>query len=133
MSQLWIIKYNNFQKKEVVMKTAYSEKKDINSDVRNKSFLNELCHQSPFLVINTPCGIGKYKFNKIGYDDNKNPVINGIKKISKPGCRRYVSSSSIPKVLNGMGISILTTSKGVISNKKAKLFNVGGEILCQVW
>jgi len=67
------------------------------------------------------------------YDDNNNPVINGIKKISKPGCRNYVSSSEIPKVLNGMGISILTTSKGVISNKKAELFKVGGELLCQVW
>lgn len=67
------------------------------------------------------------------YDDSNNPVINGIKKISKPGCRSYVSSSEIPKVLNGMGISILTTSKGVISNKKAELFNVGGELLCQVW
>ena len=67
------------------------------------------------------------------YDDNNNPVINGIKKISKPGCRNYVSSTEIPKVLNGMGISILTTSKGVISSKKAELFNVGGELLCQVW
>lgn len=67
------------------------------------------------------------------YDENKNPVINGIKKISTPGCRKYFDSDSIPKVLDGMGISILTTSKGVISNKKAKLFNVGGELLCQVW
>ena len=67
------------------------------------------------------------------YDNNNSPVINGITKISKPGCRTYVSSSEIPKVLNGMGISILTTSKGVISSKKAELFNVGGEILCQVW
>ena len=60
------------------MKTAYSEKKDINSDVRSKSFLNQLCHQSPFLVINTPCGIGKYKFNKIGYDDNKSLVLEYV-------------------------------------------------------
>ena len=67
------------------------------------------------------------------YDDSNSPVINGIKKISKPGCRNYVSSNDIPKVLNGMGISILTTSKGVISNKKAELLNVGGELLCQVW
>tara|TARA_Y100000590_G_C14847233_1_gene686212 strand:- start:22 stop:420 length:399 start_codon:yes stop_codon:yes gene_type:complete len=67
------------------------------------------------------------------YDENQNPVINGLKKISTPGCRKYFDSDSIPKVLDGMGISILTTSKGVISNKKAKLFNVGGELLCQVW
>ena len=67
------------------------------------------------------------------YDEDNNPVIQGIKKISTPGCRNYVSSDEIPKVLNGMGISILTTSKGVISHKKAKTFNVGGELLCQVW
>ena len=67
------------------------------------------------------------------YDDNNNPVIHGIKKISTPGCRSYVSATEMPKVLNGMGISILTTSKGVISSKKAELFNVGGELLCQVW
>tara|TARA_Y100000768_G_scaffold34740_1_gene22729 strand:- start:1741 stop:2139 length:399 start_codon:yes stop_codon:yes gene_type:complete len=67
------------------------------------------------------------------YDDNNDPVINGIKKVSTPGCRNYVASTEIPKVLNGMGISILTTSKGVISHKKATAFNVGGELLCQVW
>ena len=67
------------------------------------------------------------------YDEENNPVIQGIKKISTPGCRNYVSSDEIPKVLNGMGISILTTSKGVISHKKARTFNVGGELLCQVW
>ena len=67
------------------------------------------------------------------YDYNDDPVIHGIKRISKPGCRRYMSSSERYRVLNGMGISILTTSKGVMSNKKAKKLNVGGEVLCQVW
>jgi len=67
------------------------------------------------------------------YDDSNNPVIHGLKRISTPGCRRYVPSDKIDRVLNGMGISILTTSKGVISNKKAQKFNVGGEVLCQVW
>ena len=67
------------------------------------------------------------------YDDNNQPVIHGIKRFSKPGCRRYVSSINKIRVLNGMGISILTTSKGVMSNKKAKKLNVGGEVLCQVW
>ena len=67
------------------------------------------------------------------YDDESRPVIQGIKKISTPGCRRYVPSDKIPRVLNGMGISILSTSKGVLSNKKAEIMNVGGEVLCQVW
>ena len=69
----------------------------------------------------------------LNYDYNKQPVIHGIQRYSKPGCRRYFTADSIPRVLNGMGISILSTSKGVVSDKKAKLLNVGGELLCQVW
>ena len=67
------------------------------------------------------------------YDDYNNPVIQGLKKVSTPGRRRYVPSDKMPRVLNGMGISIISTSKGVVSNKKATALNVGGEVLCQVW
>ena len=67
------------------------------------------------------------------YDYENSAVIHGIKRISKPGCRIYVSSDKLPRVLNGLGISILTTSKGVLSNKKAKKLSVGGEVLCHVW
>jgi len=67
------------------------------------------------------------------YDYNNKSVIHGITRISKPGCRNYVPVDRIPRVLNGMGISILATSKGVISNKKAKLLKIGGEVLCHVW
>ena len=69
----------------------------------------------------------------LNYDYGKKPVIHGIQRFSKPGCRRYVAADNMPRVLNGMGVSILSTSKGVVSNKKAKLLNVGGEVLCQVW
>ena len=67
------------------------------------------------------------------YDYNDNPVIHGLKRISKPGCRNYISSNERVNVLNGMGIAIMTTSKGVMSNKKAKINNVGGEVLCHIW
>ena len=69
----------------------------------------------------------------LNYDYRKKAVIHGIQRFSKPGCRRYVAADNIPRVLNGMGVSILSTSKGVVSDKKAKLLNVGGEVLCQVW
>ena len=69
----------------------------------------------------------------LNYDQTNKPVIHGIQRISKPGCRNYVSSDKLPRVLNGMGIAILSTSKGVMSNKKAKSLNVGGEVLCHVW
>lgn len=67
------------------------------------------------------------------YDHKGGPVIEGIERVSKPGLRVYVSSREIPRVRDGLGISILSTSKGVVSNKIAKQMNVGGEILCNVW
>ncbi|MBT5078153.1 MAG: 30S ribosomal protein S8 [Candidatus Marinimicrobia bacterium] len=69
----------------------------------------------------------------LNYDFDKKPVIHGIDRISTPGRRLYVAADRLPRVLNGMGIAILTTSKGVVSNKKAKSLNVGGEVLCHVW
>ena len=69
----------------------------------------------------------------LNYDNDNIPIIHGIKRDSKPGCRNYVNADKVPRVLNGMGMAILSTSKGVMSDKKAKLLNVGGEVLCQVW
>ena len=67
------------------------------------------------------------------YPDAKSKVITNIKRISKPGRRVYVPADNIPKVLNGLGISILSTSKGVVTDAEARELNVGGEILCNVW
>ena len=69
----------------------------------------------------------------LNYDMNNEAVIKGIKRISKPGCRDYVTSDNLPRVLDGLGIAIITTSRGVMSNKKAKKLNIGGEVLCHVW
>ncbi len=69
----------------------------------------------------------------IKYDRKGETVISGIERVSKPGLRVYVGCGEIPRVLDGLGISILSTSKGVISNKTAKRYGVGGEILCKVW
>ena len=67
------------------------------------------------------------------YDFNGNSVIESIKRCSRPGQRIYVGSQEIPRVLDGLGISILSTSKGVISNKTAVELKVGGELLCEVF
>ncbi len=67
------------------------------------------------------------------YDYQGRPVIENIKRISKPGNRVYVQLGKTPRVLDGLGISILSTSKGVISHKKARQLGVGGEILCEVY
>ncbi len=67
------------------------------------------------------------------YGPNKAKVIQGIKRVSKPGLRVYASSEEMPKVIRGMGIAIVSTSKGVMTDKAARRQNVGGEVLAYVW
>ena len=67
------------------------------------------------------------------YDYKGKPVISVIERVSKPGLRVYKGKKELPRVLDGLGISIMSTSKGVISNKMAKKFGVGGEVICNVW
>lgn len=70
---------------------------------------------------------------KLKYGSNKKPVINELKRISKPGQRIYTSSNEMPKVLNNLGISIISTPKGLMTGNEAKKNKVGGEVLCQIW
>ena len=63
----------------------------------------------------------------------KQPIIKNIERISKPGLRKYVNANEMPRVLNGLGIAIISTSHGVMTNKKARQENVGGEVLCYVY
>ncbi len=60
-------------------------------------------------------------------------VLSGLRRVSKPGLRVYVNKESVPKVLNGMGIAILTTSRGVLTDEEARNLGVGGEVLCEIW
>ena len=69
---------------------------------------------------------------KYGVDKNEK-VISGIKRISKPGLRVYTNTEDIPRVLGGLGIAILSTNKGVVTDKEARKLGVGGEVLCFVW
>jgi len=65
--------------------------------------------------------------------DQKRPVIVGLRQISTPGLRRYVRSTEIPRVLGGMGVAVVSTSRGVMSGQDAKKQNLGGELVCYVW
>ncbi|NOZ28021.1 MAG: 30S ribosomal protein S8 [Chloroflexi bacterium] len=67
------------------------------------------------------------------YDQERKPVITGLKRVSKPGRRIYVKRQEIPWVLRGMGIAILSTPRGVMTDRKARRLGVGGEVLCYVW
>lgn len=70
---------------------------------------------------------------QIKYGKNNERVISGIKRISKPGLRVYVNKDEIPKVLGGLGIAILSTSRGILTDKQAREKGVGGEVICYVW
>lgn len=70
---------------------------------------------------------------ELKYQQNKERVITGIKRISKPGLRVYVGKEDTPKVLGGLGIAIISTSKGIVTDKKARKQGVGGEVICYVW
>ena len=67
------------------------------------------------------------------YDENRRPVITGMRRVSKPGLRIYASCEKLPKVLNGLGTAIISTPKGVMTDKQARAENVGGEVLAFVW
>ncbi|MCX7883962.1 MAG: 30S ribosomal protein S8 [Caloramator sp.] len=67
------------------------------------------------------------------YGSNKERVITGLKRISKPGLRVYVEKDNVPKVLGGLGIAIISTSKGVMTDREARKLGIGGEVICYIW
>ena len=77
--------------------------------------------------------VGKNILLTLKYGNKKERVITGLKRISKPGLRVYVKSDEVPKVLNGLGIAIISTSKGIMTDKEARKQNLGGEVLAYVW
>ncbi len=78
---------------------------------------------------------GKFKVLEITlkYDSKNKPVITKLERISKPGLRNYSKAKNLPKVLGGMGIAIVSTSKGLLTDRKARKENIGGEVLCYVY
>lgn len=70
---------------------------------------------------------------ELKYGENKERVITGLKRISKPGLRVYAKKAEIPKVLGGLGLAIISTSNGIITDKEARKLGVGGEVICYVW
>lgn len=78
---------------------------------------------------------GKFSFISIvlKYDEKHKPVITNLKRVSKPGLRSYCKSKVLPQVFGGLGIAIISTSKGLMTDRKARKENLGGEVLCYVW
>ena len=79
--------------------------------------------------------VEKFKVLSIGlkYKENGKPIISKLKRVSKPGLRIYMKAKNLPKVVGGLGIAIVSTSKGLLTDRKARKEQVGGEVLCYVW
>jgi small subunit ribosomal protein S8 len=77
--------------------------------------------------------VGKRLVVRLKYDRDRRRVISGLTRVSKPGRRIYVDKNHLPRVLGGMGIAIISTSQGLLTNKEARRRGIGGEVLCTVW
>jgi len=107
---------------------------DIPATNMNRAITRILLNQKfihDFLIIDDPVQATIRIYLK--YTSDEKSVISGIERISTPGRRKYVGKDDIPRVRNGLGISIISTSQGVITGKRAKNLSVGGEVLCYVW
>ena len=112
-------------KKKVVEIPSSNLKKNISEILLQHSFIQE------YKVIDTPDKQGMIVI-RLKYNDDES-VILGLERVSRPGIRRYVKSDEMPRVLNGLGIAIVSTSKGLMTDKEAKKLKVGGEVLCNIW
>ena len=111
---------NQMRNKEVIMPTS-KMKVEIAKILDSEGFIEKYTVKDNTLTLN------------LKYGQNKERVITGLKRISKPGLRVYAGADEIPTVLNGLGIAIISTPKGVMTDKLARKNNVGGEVLCYIW
>lgn len=119
------IRNANNAKHEIVEIPASNEKKAIANILLDEGFIKNVEY-----IEDNKQGIIKITLK---YGENKQKVITGLKKISKPGLRVYARKDEVPKVLGGLGIAIISTSQGVVTDKVARGKEIGGEVLCYVW
>ena len=119
------IRNANLAHREIVEIPASKIKKSIAEILKSEGFIRDV----EYIEDNNQGVIRVF----LKYGEERNRVITGIKRISKPGLRKYAKSDSLPKVLNGLGIAIISTSVGVITDKEARSKQIGGEILAYVW
>ena len=100
-----------------------------------KVALAKLLKSEGFIVDYSERVEGSFKFLTIElkYDEKNKPVITNLKRVSRPGLRNYSKAKNIPQVFGGLGIAIVSTSKGLLTDRKARKENLGGEVLCYVW
>ena len=119
------IRNANAVRHESAGSACFQLKKEIAEILKNEGFIRD----AEYIEDNKQGIIRIY----LKYGPNNERVISGLKRISKPGLRVYAKSSELPRVLGGLGIAIISTSKGVMTDKEARKQNVGGEVLAYVW
>ncbi|WP_439425849.1 30S ribosomal protein S8 [Oenococcus alcoholitolerans] len=120
------IRNANLVRHETVEAPASKIKLNIAKILKSEGFITD------YQVLDTANKQGLISLT-LKYGPNRERVITGLKRISKPGLRSYVPADSIPKVLNGLGVAILSTSEGVLTDKEARNRKIGGEVLAYVW
>jgi len=100
-----------------------------------KVALAKLLKEEGFIADYTERTEGNFKYLtvELKYDENNKPVITNLQRVSKPGLRSYHKAKKLPQVYGGLGIAVVSTSKGLLTDRKARKENLGGEILCYVW
>ena len=111
---------NQMRYKEVEV-PASKMKLEIARILKDEGFISDYTNKDSMIVLS------------LKYGEKKERVITGLKRISKPGLRVYVKAEELPSVLNGLGIAIVSTSKGVMTDKEARKLSLGGEVLAYIW
>ena len=107
---------------------------DIPSSKIKKSIANNLLEEGYIKAVDEiDDGVQGILRITLKYDENGNKVIDGLKRISKPGLRIYAAKDELPRVLNGLGIALISTSKGIMTDKQAREAGIGGEVLAYIW
>ena len=109
--------------------------RNANMVAHEKVELAKLLKNEGFITDYNVKEVGKFKVLEITlkYDEKRKPVISKLERISKPGLRNYCKAKNLPKVLGGLGIAIVSTSKGLLTDRKARKENIGGEVLCYIY
>lgn len=119
------IRNANMAEKKVVQMPHSKMKSEISRILKAEGFIKD------YTVENNE---GKSVLNLfLKYTIDREPVIQGLRRISKPSCRKYVNAEEIPRVLGGIGLAILSTSAGVMTDNEARGKHIGGEVLCYIW
>lgn len=119
------IRNANAVRHEVVEVPSSNVKKEVTNILLQEGYIKEVDEYND--------GIVPMLRISLKYGSNKEKVITGIKRISKPGLRVYCKKDEIPRVLNGLGVAIISTSKGIMVDREARKLGLGGEVICYVW